>query len=147
MHAVEEHDGQDGQRVDHVAHQAGDDGGGDQDRDDRLEELAEESPPHRGGRRLLELVRPEPGPTRLDLRCTKPSLGIDGETSDNLLGRHYVTQRRWRGSLGCRRFTRPTCSGHGIVTPPSEDGDGPASHVPQEPASHSWNKRQVRGGQ
>ena len=43
--AVQQHDGQNRQRVDHIAHESGDQGGCDEDADDGLEELAEEPPP------------------------------------------------------------------------------------------------------
>jgi hypothetical protein len=54
---VQEHDGQDGQRLARVLQQARDGGRCNNDDDDRLEDLADESPPHRRRWGLLELIR------------------------------------------------------------------------------------------
>ena len=92
--AVQQHDGQDRQRVDHIAHQAGDQGGRDEDADDRLEELAEESPPPRRWLRLGELVRSVFLPTGFRFGLVEAALVGDAETGANLLHGQRMGRRQ-----------------------------------------------------
>ena len=77
---VEDHDGQDGGRLDIVAQQGGNDRGHDQDDDDKVVELGEQALQKGGARRLGEFVGPILLAARGDLVLVETAIAHGAQT-------------------------------------------------------------------